>query len=58
VEKRTIHTADYDRAKKTVGSGIFQPFVLVGEIFRREIESRIFVTKAGFNKKKGFFLQF
>ena len=51
VDKKTIRTTDYDRSKKTEVCGIFQPFVLIGKIFTCEIECRISVTKAGFNKK-------
>jgi hypothetical protein len=32
--------------------GIFLPFVLLGATFTPEIEARISVAKAGFNKKK------
>jgi len=55
VDKTTISTTEYDRSKKTEKCGIFQPFVLLGTIFAREIQSRIFVAKAGFNKKKAVF---
>jgi len=55
VDKTTICTARYDRAKKTEESGIFQPFGLLGAIFTRGTEPRLSVTKAGFNKKKGLF---
>jgi len=55
VNKTTICTARYDRAKKTEESGIFQPFVLLGAIFTRETESQLSVAKAGFNKKKALF---
>ena len=51
LDKTTIPTTDYDRSKKTEVCGIFQPFVLIGKIFTCEIECRISVTKAGFNKK-------
>ena len=52
VDKTTIPTSDYDRLKKTEECGIFQPFVLLGAIFTREIKSRISVSKAGLKKKK------
>ena len=52
VDRTTIITADCDRSKKTEECGIFQPFVLLAVIFTPEIESRISVAKAGFNKKK------
>jgi hypothetical protein len=55
VDKTTIPTADYDRSKKTEECGMFQLFGLLGAILTREIESRIFVAKAGFNKKKADF---
>jgi len=54
--KTTIPTIDYDRTNKTEECGIFQPFGLLGAIFTREIESRIDVTKAGYNKKKAIFV--
>jgi hypothetical protein len=53
--KTTIPTVDYDRTKKTEECEIFQSFGLLGAIFTREIESRIAVTKAGYDKKKAIF---
>ena len=41
--------------KKTEHCGIFQTFGMLCAIFTREIESRISVIKAGFNKKKALF---
>jgi len=49
VDKTTVPTTDYDRSKKTEECGVIQPFGLL------EIEFRISVTKAGFNKKKVLF---
>jgi hypothetical protein len=55
VDRTTIPTTDYERSNKTEECRIFQPFVLLGSIFKREIESRIFVAKTGFNSKKEIF---
>jgi len=55
VDKKTIRTTDYDRSKKTEECGIFQPFGLLDAIFTREIEFRISMTKAGFNRNKAAF---
>jgi hypothetical protein len=52
VDKTTIPTTDKDRSKKTGECGIFQPFWLIAAIFTGEIEYRISVAKARFNKKK------
>ena len=41
--------------KQTEECGIFQPFGLLGVIFTRDIESRIAVAKARFNKMKAIF---
>jgi len=41
--------------KKFGECAIFQPLVLFGTIFTREIGTRISVAKAGFNKKKALF---
>jgi len=56
VDMKTIPTTDYDKSKKTEEWGIFQPFVLLGAIFTREIQSRISVAKAEFKKKKALFV--
>jgi len=53
--KTTIPNTGYDRSKETKECGIFQPFGLLGAIFKGEIESRISVAKAGFNKKQVLF---
>ena len=45
MNKTTICTARYDRAKKTEESGIFQPFGLLGAIFTRGTEPRLSVAK-------------
>jgi len=42
--------------KKNEQCGIFQSFGLLGAIFIREVESRIFVIKAGFNNEKALFI--
>jgi hypothetical protein len=55
VDRTTIPNTDYERSNKTEECGILQPFVLLGSIFKREIESRIFVAKTGFNNKKASF---
>ena len=55
MNKTTIPTIDCDRSNKREECGIFQPFGLLGKIFTRENECRIYVAKAGFNKKKAVF---
>jgi len=55
MDTTTILTTYYDRSKKTEECVLFQPFVLLGAIFPREIESTISVEKVGFNKKKALF---
>ena len=55
VDKTTIPARVYDKSKKTEECGIFQAFGLLGVIFTRDIESRISVAKAGFDKKKAVF---
>ena len=57
MDKIIIRTTDYDGSKKTENCGIFQPFGLLGAILSREIESRISVAKAGFNKKMAVFAE-
>ena len=54
-DKTTIPTTDFDRSKKTEECGIFKPFWLSAGIFRHEIESRISVANAEFNKRKALF---
>ena len=51
MDKIIIRYTDYDGSKKTENCGIFQTFGRLGAILSREIESRISVAKAGFNKK-------
>ena len=57
VDKITIPTTYYDGSKKTENCGIFQPFGLIGAIITREIEYRISVANAGFNKKMAVFAE-
>ena len=52
MDKTTIRSTGYNRSNKTEECGIFEPFGLLVAVFTREIESRFFVAKAGFNKKK------
>ena len=57
MNKTTIPTIDCDRSNKREECGIFQPFGLIGAIFTREIEYRISVANAGFNKKMAVFAE-
>jgi len=55
IPKTTIPTTDFGSSNKTENFALFQRFGLLGVIFTREIQSRISVVEAGFNKKKGPF---